>query len=97
MLGSIGMTQKGLYRMLNYECILYGAKSILYGLPVSVLVTYVIYQVVDVGYQVSFYVPATSVVIAVASVFLVVFATMFYAAGKLKKSSVVETLKDENV
>ena len=29
--------------------------------------------------------------------FSVVFATMFYAAGKLRKNSVVETLKNENV
>lgn len=97
MLESIGMTKKGLYRMLNYECILYGAKSILYGLPVSIAATWFIYKVVQDGYAIGFYIPISSIIIAVISVFLVVFVTMFYAAGKLKKHSVVETLKNENV
>ena len=97
MLESIGMTRKGLYKMLNYECLLYGIKSLVYGMPVALLVTFAIYQVVNEGFATSFYVPAASVIIAVFSVFAVVFATMFYAAGKLKKNSLVETLKNENV
>ncbi len=97
MLESIGMTKKGLYRMLNYECLLYGIKSLLYGMPVALLLTFAIYCVVSEGYAASFYVPAASIMIAVVSVFSVVFATMFYAAGKLRKNSVVETLKNENV
>ena len=97
MLESIGMTKKGLYRMLNYECLLYGIKSLLYGMSVALLLTFAIYCVVSEGYAASFYVPAASIIIAVVSVFSVVFATMFYAAGKLRKNSVVETLKNENV
>ncbi len=97
MLESIGMTRKGLYKMLNYECLLYGIKSLIYGMPVALLVTYAIYRVVNNGFAADFYIPAASVVIAVFSVFAVVFATMFYAAGKLKKNSLVETLKNENV
>ncbi|MDE7300476.1 MAG: FtsX-like permease family protein, partial [Lachnospiraceae bacterium] len=97
MLESIGMTRKALYGMLNYECLLYGIKSLLYGMPVALLLTFAIYRVVNEGYVTDFYVPAASIAIAVVSVFAVVFATMFYAAGKLRKNSVVETLKNENV
>ncbi len=97
MLESVGMTRKGFYKMLNYECLLYGVKSLIYGLPVAVLVTWFIYHTINLGYEMAFYVPAASVAIAVISVFLVVFATMFYAASKLKKQSVIETLKNENV
>ena len=35
MLKSVGMTQKGFHRMMNYECLLYGSKALLLGLPVS--------------------------------------------------------------
>lgn len=97
MLESIGMTKKGLYRMLNYECLLYGIKSLCYGLPVAVLVTFAIYRVINEGYVTSFYIPAASILIAVFSVFAVVFATMFYAVLKLQKNSIVDTLKNENV
>ena len=97
MLESVGMTKKSFYKMLNYECLLYGVKSILYGVPVSVLVTWWIYKIISNGYTASFYMPVTGVLIAVVSVFLVVFATMFYAAAKVRRHSVIETLKNENV
>ena len=40
MLKSVGMTQKGFRWMMNYECLLYGSKALLLGLPVSCGITY---------------------------------------------------------
>lgn len=97
MLESVGMTKKGLHKMLNYECLLYGIKSLCYGLPAAGLITFAIYRVVNEGYVQSFYIPVGSIVVAVLSVFLVVFSTMFYSVVKLEKNSLVETLKNENV
>lgn len=97
MLESVGMTKKGLHKMLNYECLLYGIKSLCYGLPAATCITFAIYRVINEGYVQSFYIPAGNIVIAVLSVFLVVFATMFYSVVKLEKNSLVETLKNENV
>lgn len=96
MLRSVGMTQKGFRRMMNYECLLYGLKGILYGLPVAIGVTFLIYQTLSGGADVGFYIPWYSVVIAVGSVFLVVFATMLYSMNKIRKDNVVDTLKNEN-
>lgn len=39
MLKSVGMTQKGFNKMMNFECLLYGSRALLYGLPVSCGVT----------------------------------------------------------
>lgn len=97
MLESIGMTKKGLYRMLNYECLLYGIKSLCYGLPAAIFVTFLIYRVVNEGFVQDFYIPVQSILIAVLSVFAVVFSTMFYSVVKLEKNSLVDTLKNENV
>ncbi|MDE7326301.1 MAG: FtsX-like permease family protein [Lachnospiraceae bacterium] len=97
MLESVGMTKKGLHKMLNYECLLYGIKSLCYGLPAAIFITFVIYRVINEGYVQSFYIPAGNIIVAVLSVFLVVFATMFYSVVKLEKNSLVETLKNENV
>lgn len=96
MLQSIGLTNRSFHKMMNYECILYGCKGLLFGLPVAIGVTWFIYQAVNDGIALDFYVPWYSVVIAVASVFVVVFATMLYATHKLRKDDVVETLKNEN-
>ena len=95
-LQSIGMTKRSFHRMMNYECILYGCKGLIFGLPVAVAVTYFIYRTMNGGVVISFYIPWYSVGIAVVSVFVVVFATMLYATRKLRKDDVVETLKNEN-
>ena len=97
MLRSIGMTSRGIRKILNYECVIYGIKSLLAGLPVSALMTYFIFKAVDISIDVDYYLPWDAVAIASFSVFAVVFATMMYSMSKLKKDDPVETLKNENI
>ena len=97
MLSYVGMTPKEMNRMLSYECVLYGLKALLYGLPVSLLVTWVIYRVVGSGMDTEFYVPAASIVVVIASVFLVVFSTMLYAKSKLRKANIIDSIRQESL
>lgn len=97
MLKSIGMTQKGFNKMMNYECLLYGIKGLMYGIPVSFGVTYLIYRSISGGWETEFFVPWYSVVIAVGSVFLVVFATMIYSMRKIKRDNPIDALRNENI
>ena len=97
MLKSIGLSNKGFSKMMNLECIIYGLKGLLWGLPISILVTFLIHRVTNRVYESGFYIPWHSLVIAVGSVFVVIFAAMWYAAAKIKKDNVVETLKNENL
>lgn len=97
MLKSVGMTQKGFRRMMNYECLLYGSKALLLGLPVSCGITYLIYRAVTRAYETSFRLPWAAIGIAVLSVFLVVFATMMYSMSKIKKDNPIDALKNENL
>lgn len=97
MLKSVGMTQKGFRRMMNYECLLYGFKALLLGLPVSCGITYLIYRAVTTAYETSFHLPWAAIGIAVLSVFLVVFATMMYSMSKVKKDNPIDALKNENL
>lgn len=97
MLKSVGMNASGFNKMMIYECLLYGSHSLLYGLPFSVFVTYLIYLVVNEGYAADFRLPLTSIAIAVLSVFAVVFASMMYAMHKIKKDNPIDALKNENI
>ena len=97
MLKSVGMTQEGFRRMMNCECLLYGSKALLLGLPVSCGITYLIYRAVTTAYETSFHLPWAAIGIAVLSVFLVVFATMMYAMRKVKKDNPIDALKNENL
>lgn len=97
MLKSVGMTQKGFNKMMNFECLLYGAKALALGLPVSFGITYLIYLAIAQGYSTGFYLPWKAVAIAVLSVFTVVFVTMMYAMRKIKKDNPIDALKNENL
>lgn len=97
MLKSVGMTKKGFYRMMDYECILYGIKGVALGLPVSLAINLLMARSIGFGTNIGVLIPWKSVIIAVGSVFLVVFATMIYSMGKIRNDNPVETLKNENL
>lgn len=97
MLQSVGMTRREMRRMLGFECILYGTRALILGIPVSIFISYLIYDAISYGYPLPFQVPWIPLSIACLSVFLVVFATMAYAARKVRKQQLVEALKNENL
>ena len=97
MLKSVGMTDKGFNKMMNYECLLYGSKALLLGVPVSCGITWLIFRAIMSGYETAFRLPWTAISIAVLSVFLVVGVTMLYSMRKIKKDNPIDALKNENL
>ena len=97
MLQSVGMTAREMRRMLGFECVLYGTRALILGIPVSIFLSYLIFDAIAQGYPLPFQVPWIPLGIACLSVFLVVFATMAYAARKVGKQQLVEALKNENL
>ena len=97
MLKSVGMSDKEMNRMMNFECLLYGSRALLYGLPVSIVITWFIYCVISEGFTTNFYLPWGAIIIAVLSVFMVVFATMMYSMRKIQADNPMEALKNENL
>ena len=93
MLRSTGMDQRGFRRMMCYECLLYGLKGMLLGLPVSLFVNWRIYCAVGKGWETGFYLPWPSYLIAIFSVFAVVGSTMIYSMRKVKQENIVDELK----
>ena len=98
MLKSVGMGKKGFNKMMCYESLLYGLKSLLFGLPVSCVMAYLMYMLsVGTGHEIGFTLPWSSIAIAVISVFAVVFSSMIYSMRKIKKQNTVDALKNENI
>lgn len=97
MLRSVGMTQKEFNRMMCFECLRCSAGALLYGLPVSCGITYLIYRAVLSGYETGFRLPWAAIGIVICSVFAVVFASMIYAVRRIKKDNLIDALKNENL
>lgn len=96
-LRSIGLGRRSFKKMMIYECIIYGLKGIVWGVPASILLTYWIHSVSNNMVISPYSLPVTQIGIAIASVLLVVFATMIYAVRKIGKDNVIEALRNENL
>lgn len=97
MLKSVGMTPKGFNKMINYESIFYGIKSLLYGLPISIGVIYLIYKALMTSFQFEFTIPWISIIYVIVAVFIIVSITMLYASSKVKKENIIDALKRESI
>ncbi len=82
-LKSLGMSVKDFNKMISLECLTYGIKALLYGIPVSSLIACIMGPVMieyyDAGLYQNLYFPWKVLLIAVLSVLIMVFAAMTYS------------------
>lgn len=95
MLRSVGMTKKGFNRMIRLESVFYGLKSLLYGIPLSILVCVLMYLGLNRDFGFSFFLPILPFILVFIAIFLIVGATMLYSASKIKKMNIVSALTSE--
>ncbi|SYX83899.1 ABC transporter permease [Paenibacillus alvei] len=97
MLKSVGMTPKGFAKMMNYESIFYGVKSLLFGLPLSFVVMYLIHSALSQRFHFEFAFSWVSILSVIAAVFVIVGSAMLYSSVKVKKENIIDALKQENI
>lgn len=95
MLKSIGITPKGFSRMLNYESIFYGVKALVYGIPISFMVMYLMYKTLMAKFEYDFTIPLVSVYIVIAAVFVIVGTAMLYSSHRVRRENIIDALKQE--
>lgn len=96
MLKSVGVTPKGFNRMLRFESLFYGLKALVFGLPLGLLCSYLMQQILVSGsFDIAFYPDWRIYLGVILAVFLIVGMSMWYATSKVKKDTIVETLKTE--
>lgn len=97
MLKSVGLTPSGFNKMIYYESFFYGLKALLYGLPVGILVSFLMYRSIGGVFQFAFTLPYKEIIVCIVAVFIIVFATMLFSSAKLKKENIIDALKEENL
>lgn len=96
MLRSVGMSDRDLNKMMRFECVFYGMRSLLFGLPLAVVSSWLIYKAMFIGgAEIEFGLPWVSIGISVFSVLFIVFITMMYAISKIKKENIIDALRDD--
>ncbi len=97
MLKSIGMTKKEFNRMINLETIFYSSKSLIYGIVLGLIGTFVLYKAFSVKIEKAMYIPVNPIIISIVAVFILVFAIMRYSMSKINKQNTIETIRNENI
>ncbi len=95
MLRSVGMTPKSFNRMIRFESVFYGLKALLYGLPISVAVSLLLYNIQSDVFEFGLSLPWASYGVAIVLIFVIVGATMLYSSAKIKKENIIDALKAE--
>lgn len=98
MLRSVGLTPKGFNKILYFESIFFGLKSLVFALPISLGITYLIHRSIDDVVEYSkMIIPYKSIVISIIGVFVIVIITMLYSTKKIKKDNILEAIREENI
>ena len=82
------MTKKEFVRMIRAEGILISLKSVLYGIPIGAVLSYLVYLVVKKQVDYGYIFPWLALVIAVAAVALIVGSIMWAAVRKIRKQNI---------
>lgn len=96
MLRSVGMSRRDFNRMMCYECAFYGFRTLLFGLPVSALLSWLVYLGMNAGgADISFVFPWAAFAVSIIGVFVVVFISMMYVVRKISRENIIDAMRDE--
>ena len=97
MLKSVGLTPGGLLRMLRYESLFYGLTALLYGLPLGIALSGLIYSQFGGVSSFAFSLPWGAIAACVLGILAIVFATMMVSGAMIRNDNIVDTIKEENL
>ena len=97
MLRSIGLTPSSFNKMIIFECLLFGLKSLIYGISVSLIINYLFHLAFNQITKTSLIIPYTSIIISIFGIFIIVLITMWYATKQIKKENILDIIRKESI
>lgn len=98
MLRSMGLSSHGFNKILFFESIFFGLKSLIYAIPVSIGVVYLLYRsfrgMTDFDMML---VPYEHILTAIIGVFVIIMISTLYATRKIRKENILEAIREENI
>ena len=97
MLKSIGMTNNEFNKMIRLESIFMGVKSLAFGIPIGIGLSYLIYYFLMKEQGIKFQIPYVPILLAILAVFFLITILMKYSINKINKQNTIETIRNENI
>lgn len=98
MLRSVGMSDRDFNKMMNFECVFYGMRALIFGLPIAGIISWLIYLGLVSVEKIDNFVfvfPWGSMAISLISVLFIVFVTMLYAIRRIQRENIIDALRDD--
>ena len=83
--------------MIWLESLFYGGKALLVGIPLGIGISYCFHLAMSQGIDMEFLFPWGGILISAAAVAVLLYGTMHYSMGMIKKKIIVETIQNENL
>ena len=93
---SVGLENSGFRKMIRLETLLYGIKALVWGIPVSLLLSFLMYNAFDSGLY-TFNPDWLMYAVIVAAVFGILGISMSLSISRIKDDNIIETLKEDAV
>lgn len=97
MLKSVGMTTKEFNRMIRLESIFVCSKSLVIGIPVGLVLSYLLYRLLGYNSGLHYKLPINGILISSLFVLLLISLLMKYSINKINKQNTIETIRNENI
>ncbi len=96
-LKSIGMTKKEFNKMIKLESIFLGIKSLIIGIPLGILFSYLTYLAFSINIELKYVFPIDGVIISIVAVSILIGSIMRYSLNKINKKNIIEILRNDNI
>ena len=83
--------------MIRLESIFIGIKALLFGIPLGLGLSYLVYLSVGKNELLSYSIPFKPIIIASITVFLLITILMRYSVKKCENQNIIETIRNENI
>ncbi|MDR0964565.1 MAG: ABC transporter permease [Clostridium sp.] len=91
---SMGMTQSGLKRMINYESLLCGLRSLFYGLILGLALSRFLYNRLTDVVSFPYEFPLIPVIAAILAVLAITLVTQRSAAARVRRGNIIEAIRN---
>ena len=83
--------------MIGLESIFIGLKTIIYSLPIAIILCLIVYNAINNEANIEFHLPFVPILISYIFVSMLIYIIMKFSLNKLNNQNIIETIRNDNV
>ena len=94
---SIGVTPSGFNKMIYLESLLYGALSVIYGIPIGMGITILMNKTLGDVINLGMVIPWNAIIISFVGIFIITFIASYIPMKKINKENIIDSIRQESI